>query len=106
MTSDTDRMAAPAEGCTVITLPIGLHARPSVKLTKLAKTFDSAIRLRAGGEGANGDWVDAKSIVRVMAMKVRVGQTLTFRAEGMDAERAVNALVDLVERNFDESAPG
>ena len=51
----------------LITHPTGLHARPAVKLTKLAKTFAAAIRLR---RRARGDWVDAKSIVKVMGAEV------------------------------------
>jgi len=87
------------EGSALITHGIGLHARPSVKLTKLAKTFESAILLR--GEGVES-WVDAKSIVRVMGLKLREGTTVHFRAAGPDAETAIDALIGLVERDFDE----
>ena len=45
---------------------VGLHARPSVKLTKLAKAFELRIDL---GLSPDGPWVDAKSIVKVMATK-------------------------------------
>ncbi len=92
-----------AEGEIVVTHPIGLHARPSVKLTQLAKTFDASIRMRVLDDGK---WVDAKSIVRVMAMKVKVGQTLLVQAEGADAAPAVDALVTLVECDFDEQDAG
>jgi phosphocarrier protein HPr len=88
------------QGSAVITHEIGLHARPSVKLTKLAKTFESQIHLR-GGEGA-ASWVDAKSIVRVMGLKLREGTTVHFRAAGPDAEAAIDALIGLVKRDFDE----
>lgn len=91
--------AQAAEASVVVNHAVGLHARPSVKLTKLAKTFQSAIELR-GGEG--DDWIDAKSIVRVMALKVSEGATLNLRASGPDASDALSALVGLVERNFDE----
>ena len=92
-----------AEGEIVVTHPIGLHARPSVKLTQLAKTFDASIRMRVLDDGK---WVDAKSIVRVMAMKVKVGQALLVQAEGVDAASAVDALVTLVGRDFDEQDAG
>ncbi len=82
-----------------ITHPTGLHARPAVKLTKLAKTFDAAIRLR--GLPA-GDWVDAKSIVKVMGLKLKTGTEVEILAEGGDAEAAIDALGGLVTRNFDE----
>jgi phosphocarrier protein len=75
---------------------VGLHARPSVKLTKLAKTFAAAIELSVTDE----TWIDAKSIVKVMAMKAPKDTVLHFRAAGDDAEDAVSALVALVERDF------
>jgi phosphocarrier protein HPr len=75
----------------------GLHARPSVKLTKLAKKFSSRIFVAASAEGP---WIDAKSIVKVMAAKTSQNSILHFRAEGADAQAAVDALVDLVERDF------
>jgi len=83
----------------VITHDIGLHARPSVKLTKLAKGFASAVQVASD---ANGPWIDARSIVKVMAMKVRQNTTLYVRAHGSDAAAAVAALVDLAERDFAE----
>ena len=80
-----------------LTNPIGLHARPSVKLTKLAKTFASDIDLSVGSDGP---WVDAKSIVKVMAVKAAMGATLHFRARGPDALAALAALSDLVTLGF------
>ena len=88
-----------AEASIVITHQVGLHARPSVKLTKLAKSFQCEIRVR--GDGVE-TWVDAKSIVRVMGLKLREGSTIFFRADGPDADAAVVALTALVERDFDE----
>ena len=88
-----------ARGHAVVQDPTGLHARPAVKLTKLAKQFEASIRVRAGdGDG----WVNAKSPNRVMKLKARHGETVAFEAEGPDAADAVGALVALVERNFDE----
>jgi phosphocarrier protein HPr len=78
---------------------VGLHARPSVKLTKLAKGFDSRIDL---GLSADGPWVDAKSIVKVMATKAPKDSVIYFRAEGADADAAVQALVTLVEGDFQD----
>ena len=75
----------------------GLHARPAVKLTKLAKRFSSRISLAASVEGP---WIEAKSIVKVMAAKAPHNSILHFRAEGADAQAAVDSLVALVERDF------
>ena len=72
----------------LLTNAVGLHARPSVKLTKLAKTFESQIEV---GLTENGPWVDAKSIVKVMATKARRIRPSIFRAEGKDAKAALDA---------------
>jgi phosphocarrier protein HPr len=88
-----------ATGEAVIRDPTGLHARPAVKLTKLAKSFEAGIRVRGA---ANGAWVNAKSPNAMMKLKARHGETLVFAADGADAAAAVAALVALVERNFDD----
>ena len=82
-----------------LTNSIGLHARPSVKLTKLAKTFKAHIEVALT---ASGPWVDAKSIVKVMAVKAAKGAVLHFRAEGHDARPALAALRELVALDFHE----
>lgn len=87
-------------GSTVVTHDVGLHARPSVKLTKLAKGFVADIEISGD---VQGPWIDAKSIVKVMAMKVKQHSTLYVRAHGADAVAAVAALIGLVERDFDEA---
>jgi phosphocarrier protein HPr len=83
----------------LLTNEIGLHARPSVKLTQLAKTFGATVELALEAEGP---WVDAKSPVRIMRVKAPKGTLLHFRASGDDARSAIVALVELVERRFDE----
>lgn len=86
----------------VVTHPTGLHARPAVKLTRLAKSFGATVRLRSLPDG---EWADAKSMVRVLGLKCRAGTRVEFAAEGLDAAEAVAALHALVERGFDET-PG
>jgi phosphocarrier protein len=92
---------ATAETEVTITHAVGLHARPSVKLTKLAKTFEAKTEIASS---SNGPWIDAKSIVKVMAMKVPEGAVLHIRANGADADAAVVTLRELVERDFDEDS--
>jgi phosphocarrier protein len=75
----------------------GLHARPAVKLTKLAKKFSAKIAIATSPDGP---WIDAKSIVKVMAAKAPRDSILHFRAEGKDAGAALDALVALVEQDF------
>jgi phosphocarrier protein HPr len=89
----------PVTASALLTNAIGLHARPSVKLTQLAKGFAADVELALD---ANGPWVDAKSPVKIMRVKASRGTTLHFRANGVDAKDAVASLVALVERRFDE----
>jgi phosphocarrier protein len=78
---------------------VGLHARPSVKLTQLAKSFASHVELALHRDGP---WIDAKSPVKIMRVKASKGSILYFRARGSDARDAIAALVALVDRRFDE----
>jgi phosphocarrier protein HPr len=94
-----DAAITAATGSALLTNAVGLHARPSVKLTQLAKTFRSTVEFAVTPEGP---WTDAKSPVRVMRVKAPKGTTLYFRAEGEDAPAALAAMVDLVDRRFDE----
>ncbi|WP_282605204.1 HPr family phosphocarrier protein [Pelagibius sp. Alg239-R121] len=87
-----------ANGQATIQDPTGLHARPAVKLTKLAKAYDSTVEIRAGKDGK---WVNAKSPNAVMKLKAGSGEILFVRAEGVHADEAVRALVSLIERDFD-----
>lgn len=88
-----------AKATLTVTHPTGLHARPAVKLTKLAKSFPATIRLRPLPDGA---WIDAKSIVKVMALKLRTGTLIELEAEGEAADAAIAELSGLVKRDFDE----
>jgi phosphocarrier protein HPr len=101
MTAFSDPAAAPPRNVVAASVRLrheaGLHARPSVKLTKLAKRFSSRISLAAS---VDGPWIDAKSIVKLMAAKTPHDSCLHFRAEGADAQAAVDALVALVEGDF------
>ena len=92
-------MSGRASAEVVITHKVGLHARPSVKFTKLAKTYPCAVEIATSPEGP---WIDAKSIVKVMGARAPEGATLYLRAYGDNSSEAVAALRELVERDFDE----
>lgn len=96
--SDDGNMAQ-ASASAVLINEVGLHARPSVKLTQTAKRFAAKLEVALDSDGP---WVDAKSPVKIMRVKALKGTRLYFRAAGPDADRAVNELVSLVERKFDE----
>jgi phosphocarrier protein HPr len=93
-------MIAKKSGSVLVTNPVGLHARPAVSWTKLAKNFKSRIQLATNQEGP---WVDGKSIVRVLGLKVRQNATIHMQASGEDADAAIIALIKFVETDFDES---
>ena len=76
---------------------VGLHARPSVKLTQLAKTFECRVEIALS---ADGPWVDAKSPVKVMRVKAPRGAVLHMRASGPGAGAAANALMALIRGGF------
>ena len=78
---------------------IGLHARPAVRFTEMAKGFKAEIGIKLENQSK---WVDAKSIVRVMSLKARNGQILNLKAEGKDANQAINALIEFVQNSFGE----
>ncbi len=95
--------ASTSAGSTWLLHPNGLHARPAIKLTQLAKRFAAGVRLAVS---ASGPWTDAKSIAKVMAMKVPSGVLLFFEADGVDAAVAVSALMALVDGDFGSGRDG
>ena len=79
---------------------VGMHARPAVKLTKLAKRFRAKISVRVVGAA---DWIDAKSVAKVMAMRAPCDSTIEFVATGPDARAAIGALTALIADDFSDS---
>ena len=88
---------ADVTGSVLITHDVGLHARPSVTLTKMAKRFESEISISLSPEGP---WVNAKSISKVMKMKAPQNAVLYFNVAGADAAEAIKKLISLVENDF------
>jgi phosphocarrier protein len=75
----------------------GLHARASAKFVKLATEFDAEVRV-----SRDGQTVDARSIMGLMMLAAGPGCCIDIEAEGDEAAEAVDALVELVTRRFDE----
>jgi len=86
-----------AKGSVQLLHAVGMHARPAVKLTKLAKRFAAHVTVRVVG---GSDWIDAKSVAKVMAMRAARDSIIEFEARGTDAETAVAALIALVAQDF------
>ncbi len=76
---------------------LGMHARPAQSFVDLANRFESSVVVRKGEEA-----VDGKSIMQMMMLAATEGTVVELEADGPDAEQAIQALVALVDRRFDE----
>jgi phosphocarrier protein HPr len=76
---------------------LGLHARASAKLTKLATGFKSEVFM-----SRNGRRVNAKSIMGVMMLAAGLGAEVEIETEGEDEQTAMNAIVALINDKFGE----
>ena len=94
-------MSASCRATVRIVNRLGLHARPAAHFVRLANRFASDIYVSRDSVEVNG-----KSIMGVMMLAAEKGANIEIRAEGEDAERAVEDLVSLIERGFDEDDEG
>ncbi len=78
---------------------LGLHARASAKLTKLAGSFSCDIHL-----SRNGRRVNAKSIMGVMMLAAGLGSEVELETDGADQDAAHDAITALVNDKFGEGA--
>ena len=71
----------------------GLHARPAAEFVKKAKQFAAEIKVVKDGREVN-----AKSPIKIPSLGAKKGDEVVIRAEGDDAEEAVEALVELISK--------
>ena len=76
---------------------LGLHARASAKLTKLAGSFQSEVHL-----SRNSRRINAKSIMGVMMLAAGMGSEVELETEGADEQVAMDALIALINDKFGE----
>ena len=76
---------------------LGLHARASAKLTKLAGTFQSDVFMTR-----NDRRVNAKSIMGVMMLAAGTGSVVELEVSGTDDQAALDALTALINDKFGE----
>jgi phosphocarrier protein HPr len=81
----------------IISNRLGLHARASAKLTKLAASFPCEVHLSRGGRRVN-----AKSIMGVMMLAAGQGSQVEIETDGVDEQAAMAALRDLIDGKFGE----
>lgn len=80
-----------------ITNKLGLHARASAKLTKLAGSFNCDVWMSKGERRIN-----AKSIMGVMMLAAGLGSQVVLETDGAQEEEAMTALVALIQDKFGE----
>lgn len=76
---------------------LGLHARASAKLTKLAGSFPCEVWIAKGERRVN-----AKSIMGVMMLAAGLGSTVTLETDGAREQEAMDALLALMADKFGE----
>lgn len=77
---------------------LGLHARPAMKITTLARQYDADLILEKDGHQVN-----ARELLAILTLDCPQGTRLTLRATGPDAKEAAQALTKLFARKFGES---
>lgn len=76
---------------------LGLHARASAKLTKLAGSFPCEVWISRGDRRVN-----AKSIMGVMMLAAGIGSEVLLETDGTQEQEAMNALMALIQDKFGE----
>ena len=87
------------ERTVTISNRLGLHARAAARLVQCASQFTSRVELVRQDSGQKAD---GKSILNVLLLAAAKGTQLAICAEGADEERAILAIVELVEQQFGE----
>ena len=90
-----------AETRLQVTSRLGLHARAAANLVRVASRFKSSLTLqRLDG---NSEEADAKSILSILTLAASRGTALKIVAKGVDEQEALDAVVALFSRDFDET---
>ncbi|GAB1689830.1 phosphoenolpyruvate--protein phosphotransferase [Krasilnikovia sp. M28-CT-15] len=92
-----------SSGTFTVADPHGLHARPAARLVTLVRAFDADVQVRDRDTGS--PWVPASSLSRVATLGARAGHRIEVRASGAQARQAVDQIVALAARAFDEPTP-
>ena len=79
----------------------GLHVRPATRFMEMASGYQAIIRVMHDSQVADG-----KSAISLMLLEAPSGAELLIEGNGPDEAVAVEALVDLVRRQFGETVPG
>lgn len=86
---------SPVKRVVVVPNKQGMHARPAEMFVRHAQRFQSRIEIVR-----NDFRIEAKSIMNLLMLGATQGTELTIEAEGSDAQEAVDALAQVVEKDF------
>lgn len=86
-----------ASRTATVAAAVGLHARPAAVFVQAALATGLAVRIGKPGV----EPVDARSILSVMTLGARHGETVTLWADGEGAEAALDDLAELLSRDLD-----
>lgn len=87
-------------GTFTVTNPHGLHARPASQVVQAVRLFDAQVALR--NRTTDSAWVPASSLTKLATLGVLRGHEVEVRVSGAGAQQALDHLVALAERGFDE----
>ncbi len=76
---------------------LGLHARAAVKFVNLANRFRSLVKIEK-----DGNEIDGKSILGILTLAAVQGSQITIKVSGDDEQKALEALVALIDNKFQE----
>jgi phosphocarrier protein len=74
---------------------LGMHARAAVKFVNTANRFSSIVRIEK-----NGNEIDGKSILGILTLAAVQGTEIIIKVSGEDEDRALRALVELIDSKF------
>jgi phosphocarrier protein HPr len=96
---NADRPESAGEICRTATIinRRGLHARAAAKFVKLVNLFEAEVTVTKSGVSVSG-----RSIMGLMMLAASPGTLIDLKACGAQSEEALAAIVDLIERKFDE----
>ncbi|MEP7764960.1 dihydroxyacetone kinase phosphoryl donor subunit DhaM [Sanguibacter sp. 25GB23B1] len=90
----TDASAGTATRTVTVRNALGLHARPAAVLARIVSELDATLLV---------DGVDGASVLELMKLGATGGRVLSLQATGADAQRAVDAVAEVVESGFGEA---
>ena len=74
---------------------LGMHARAAVKFVNVANRFSSSVKIEK-----DGNEIDGKSILGILTLAAVQGTEVVLKVSGKDEDRALSALLELINNKF------